>query len=140
MRKGYWSGSHTRHRLRYHLVFLPKYRRRVLRGKIAKRLLDLLYKACYTNKWWIHEINILQDHVHLIIQVHPKESVSYVTQKLKGGTSRILRKEFPEIQEFLWGDSFWADGYFAETTGKVSESQVIKYIKEQEAESMPQQG
>ena len=71
------------------------------------------------------------DHVHVLIQYHPRESIADVVQILKGGTSRVIRKEFPELEEFLWGDSFWADGYFAETVGKVNESIVERYIKAQ---------
>lgn len=132
----YWHGAHTKHRLLYHLVFLPKYRRRVLQGKVARRLQGLFYEACKVNWWWIDEIKILSDHVHMVIQVQPKESVSDVVQRLKGGSSKILRKEFPELEEFLWGESFWSDGYFAETVGRVNFDQIKKYIQENQ-ESMP---
>ena len=54
-----------------------------------------------------------------------------VVQIFKGGTSRVLRKEYPELEEFLWGESFWADGYFAETIGQVNEEIVKKYIRDQ---------
>jgi putative transposase len=128
----YWKGSHTKHKLQYHLVWIPKYRKRVLIGKIAIRLRQLLYEACRINRWWISEIAIQNDHIHLVIQINPSNSVSDVVQILKGGTSRIIRKEFVELEEFLWGDSFWADGYFAETVGKVDEAVVKKYIKEQQ--------
>jgi putative transposase len=103
----------------------------VLRGKIAVRLKWLLYEACKINRWWISEISIQEDHVHIVIQTNPRESVSEVVQILKGGTSRVIRKEFPELEEFLWGDSFWADGYFAETVGKVDEEVVKRYIRNQ---------
>ena len=69
--------------------------------------------------------------MHLIIQTKPKDSVAEVVQRLKGGTSRVIRKEYPELEEFLWGDSLWADGYFAETVGKVDEEVVRRYIREQ---------
>ena len=68
----------------------------------------------------------------MIIQMNPKDSVSDVVQILKGGTSRIIRQEFAELEEFLWGDSFWADGYFAETIGNVDEEVVRKYIRDQQ--------
>ncbi len=83
------------------------------------------------NRWWIEEIAIQVDHVHVLIQLKPRESLAEVIQILKGGTSRVIRKEFPELEEFLWGDSFWADGYFAETVGKVDEETVRKYIERQ---------
>ena len=83
------------------------------------------------NRWWISELSVQVDHVHLIIQTNPSDSVAEVVQKLKGGTSRVIRKEFPELEEFLWGDSFWADGYFAETVGSVDEDVVRRYIRQQ---------
>ncbi len=114
-----------------HLVWIPKYRRRVLRGKIAIRVRQLLNEACEVNRWQIREMSIQADHIHVIVQIKPSDSVSEVVQILKGGTSRVIRKEFPELEEFLWGDSFWADGYFAESIGQVSEDIVKKYIRDQ---------
>jgi putative transposase len=93
------------------LVFVPKYRKRVLQGEVAKRLEALLRQACEMNRWNLEEIAIQPDHVHLLVQVQPKYSVSYVVNILKGGTSRVLRLDFPELEEHLWGKSFWADGY-----------------------------
>lgn len=119
-----------------HLVFTPKYRKRVLRGKIASRLKGLFYEACKINEWWIDELKVLTDHVHMIIQIQPRYSVATVVQILKGGSSKVIREEFSELEEFLWGDSFWADGYFAESVGKVTYEQIKKYIRENE-ESMP---
>ena len=126
----YATGAHTRHRLQYHLVWIPKYRKRVLRGKIAIRLKKLMCEACRMNQWWISEIAIREDHLHIVVQVPPTYSVAEVVQIFKGGTSRKLRKEYPELEEFLWGDSFWADGYFAETVGEVNEDVVKKYIRQ----------
>ena len=127
----YATGAHTKHRLQYHVVWIPKYRKRVLQGKISIRLKNLMYEACKVNRWWISALSIVGDHVHMIVQIPPSVSVADVVQRFKGGTSRILRKEFPELEEFLWGDSFWADGYFAETVGQVNEEVVRKYIQQQ---------
>ena len=127
----YQTGAHTKHRLQYHVVWIPKYKKRVLRGKIAIRLKRLLYEACKVNRWWISEIGIQEDHLHIVIQTSPSDSLAEVVQILKGGTSRVIRKEFPDMEEFLWGDSFWADGYFAETVGKVDEEVVKRYIRNQ---------
>jgi putative transposase len=128
----YWTGAHTKHRIRIHLVWIPKYRKRVLRGKIAARVKQLLHQACSINKWLLSELCVHENHVHLLIQINPSDSVADVAKRLKGGSSRIIRKEFPEMEEFLWGDSFWADGYFAESVGKVDEEIVQKYIREQQ--------
>jgi putative transposase len=73
----------------------------------------------------------------MLVQVTPDISVAKIVQYFKGGSSRVIRKEFPELEEFLWGDSFWADGYFAETVGVAQEEMIKRYIREQ-TYSMPQ--
>jgi putative transposase len=83
------------------------------------------------NRWWIGKIGIQDDHVHLLIQLQADDSVAETVRVLKGGTSKVIRKEFPELEEFLWGDSLWADGYFAESIGRVDEESIKKYINEQ---------
>ena len=127
----YWTGAHTTHRLRFHLVFVPKYRGRVLEGPVAARLRELIGQACEVNGWEALELAVQPDHVHLLVQVPPRCSVPAVTKILKGGTSRVLRAEFPELSEFLWGTSFWAVGYFAVTVGTVEGEAVARYIREQ---------
>jgi putative transposase len=99
----------------------------------------LFYEAASVNRWAIHELSVQRDHVHILIQMGPDMSVARAVQLLKGGTSFKLRKEFPELEEFLWGDSFWADGYFAESVGTTQEEMVRKYIRDQENDdqSMP---
>lgn len=115
----------------YHLVWIPKYRKRILKGALKSRL-EFLFKQCAEmNDWEIEKLNVQVDHVHLLIQLKPTISVSKAIQLLKGGSSRVVRKEFPELEEFLWGDSFWADGYFAETVGRVNEHMIRKYIQDQ---------
>ena len=126
-----WKSSHSIHRLNYHIVFIPKYRRKILYGKLNQRIQELLYEAAKANKWFIHELSINKDHVHLMIQLPPNITVSKAVMYLKGGTSRIIRQEFPELKEFLWGDSLWQDGYFAETTGKLDEKMMRGYIRRQ---------
>ena len=127
----YWTGAHTKHKLMYHLVWIPKYRKRVLEGSILRRLEELFKECADMNRWRIDELNIQPDHVHMLIQLRPNVSVSKAVQFLKGGSSRIIREEFPELREFLWGDSFWADGYFAETAGSCNIEVIKKYIQNQ---------
>ena len=127
----YKTGASTKHRLLTHLVWCPKYRRRVLIGEVVIRLKELFEQAAEVNDWEIHELNIQKDHVHMLIQTNPRESISTVVQILKGGTSRVIRLECPELEEFLWGESFWCDGYFAESVGQVSELTIKNYIKNQ---------
>ena len=127
----YRIGSHTKYRLMYHLVWIPKYRKRVLRGKVAERLKELFYQCAEVNDWKIEELNIQLDHVHMMIQLKTTVSIAKAVQLLKGGSSRVIRKEFSELEEFLWGDSFWSDGYFAETVGQKNEAAIRRYIQNQ---------
>jgi len=118
-----------------HLVWCPKYRRRVLIGEVARRINDLFNQCCEINHWELHELAINKDHVHLLIQTRPSEKLSEVVQQLKGGSSRVIRQEFPKLEEFLWGDSFWGDGYFAESIGTQNESVIRRYIENQHNKS-----
>lgn len=81
-------------------------------------------------------MNIQPDHVHMLIQIKPRESVASVVQLLKGGSSKVIRSEFPDLEEYLWGDSFWSDGYFAESVGVTNEKVIKEYIKNQHATSI----
>jgi len=127
----YWQGSQTKRRLMYHLVWVPKYRKRVLTGKVAERIKELLHECADFQRWKIEELNIQSDHIHVLVRMRPEISVSKMVQLFKGKTSKVIREEFPELQEFLWGNSFWADGYFAETSGQINENNIREYIKNQ---------
>jgi len=127
----YWSSSHTKHRVMYHIVWVPKYRKRVLKGKIAARIKELILECVEVNRWEMHEINVQPDHVHILIQLKPDISISKAVQLMKGKSSRIIRKEFPSLQEFYWGDNFWCEGFFVETSGHSSEEAIKEYIKNQ---------
>ena len=129
--KKYWVGAHSKHRLMYHIVWIPKYRKRILKGKIVGRLTELFQQCAMINRWEIHELNIQIDHVHMLVQLRQDISVSRAVQLLKGGSSKKIREEYPELEEFLWGDSFWADGYFAESVGQINEAAMRKYIQNQ---------
>ena len=115
----------------YHLIWLPKYRRRVLEGAVKNRLKELFFECAEINGWKIVELNIQRDHIHMIVQLKQTNSVSKSMQKLKGGSSKVIRSEFPDLKEFLWGENFWSEGYFAETVGRVSEDMIRQYVKNQ---------
>ena len=127
----YWSGAHTRYRLMIHLVWIPKYRKRVLKGALAKRVEELIRECADAHRWKIEELNIQSDHVHLLVQFKANVSVSRMVQLFKGKSSRIIRLEFSDLKEFYWGSSFWSDGFFAETSGQCSEKEIREYIKNQ---------
>jgi len=100
-------------------------------GPLAARLYDLLRECAEVNDWTIDELNIQKDHVHMLIQLPPSASVSAAVKTMKGGTSKKIKEEFPELEELLWTDSFWAIGFFAESVGQVTEGRIKLYIKNQ---------
>ena len=129
----YWTGAHTKHRMLYHIVWIPKYRKRILKDAIARRIKELLVECAEVNRWRIDELSIQPDHIHMLIQLKPDISVSKVVQLFKGKSSYIIRKEFPKLEEFYWGRaaSFWCDGFFVETVGQVNEAKIKEYIRNQ---------
>ena len=125
----YWYGSHTKHRNMYHIAWIPKYRKKVLQGKVKARVEELLRECAEINDWAIQELNVQIDHVHLMIQLPPSISVSIAVNLLKGRASTLVRQEMShEIKHLLWGKDFWADGYFCATVGQCSEEMVREYI------------
>ena len=129
--KQYWTGAHTKHRLMVHIVWIPKYRKRILCGRLAKRIEELLRECADANRWSIEELNIQSDHVHMVLQFRPDMALSKIVQLFKGKSSRRVREEFPELEEFYWGTSFWGDGFFAETVGHCSLEKIKAYVKNQ---------
>ena len=115
----YWTGAHTKHKLMVHITWIPKYRKRVLKGAIAKRIEELLHECAEVNNWRIDELNVQPDHIHMLVQLVPSISISKMVQLFKGKSSRIIRQEFPSLEEFYWGDSFWGDGFFAENRRRI---------------------
>ena len=114
-----------------HIVWIPKYRKRILRELLAKRVEELIRECADINRWHVEELNIQPDHVHLVLQFRPDMAVSKMVQLFKGKSSKIIRKEFPGLKEFYWGDSFWGDGFFAETVGNCDLETIKNYVKNQ---------
>ncbi|CAN5141179.1 IS200/IS605-like element ISSod23 family transposase [soil metagenome] len=115
----------------YHIVWLPKYRRKILEGRVKELVAEVLQEVAVFNGWEIQEINVQVEHVHLMIQIPPNISVSTAVQFLKGRSSKVVKEEVPELKKYLWGNSFWADGYFSVTVGEVSEAKIREYILNQ---------
>jgi putative transposase len=129
----YWKSAHTKHRMIFHIVWIPKYRKRVLEGEVAKRIEELIRECVEVNGWEVKELNVQKDHVHLLVQLKPNVTVSKAVQLFKGKSSYIIRKEYPYLKEFTWcgSKSFWADGYFVDTVGQVTEEIIKDYIRNQ---------
>lgn len=117
--------------LKYHLVWCPKYRRKVLTGNIGIRLNELLYARAIELEMKILALEIMPDHVHVFIEADPVMGVAEIVNRLKGITSRVLREEFPELRTKL--PTLWSRSYYAGTVGYVSEETVCKYIESQKA-------
>ena len=131
--KGLKSGAQTKYDLRYHFVFIPRYRKRILRGKIAKRIEGMIKFACQVNEWEIYEIAVEIDHIHLYVGIQPKYSPSHVMKIIKGGSSKKIREIYPELDEIYWGENttFWADGYMVKSVGAITDKVISQYIQQQ---------
>jgi len=128
----YKSGSHTRYDIKYHIVWITKYRKPVLSGEVAERVRELVRQICMANETVIVKGHVSKDHVHILVSSPPSLSVSKLVQKLKGTTSYKLLREFPTLHKKFWGQHFWARGYFVATTGTVTDKVIMEYIENQD--------
>jgi putative transposase len=127
----YRKTSHAVYDLKSHLVWITKYRKPVLRGQIGLRLRDLLRQTCETLDVYIEKGHVAVDHVHLLVSVPPMVSVSDLVQRLKGRSSRRMLDEFGELKRQFWGQHLWARGYFAASSGNVTDEIIAQYIENQ---------
>ena len=127
----YRKTSHAVYDLKYHLVWITKYRKPVLRGEVGLRLRELVRQTCATLDVYILSGHIALDHVHLLVSVPPSVSVSELMQRIKGRSSRRMLEEFGELRRQFWGRHLWARGYFAASSGNVTDEVVKQYIESQ---------
>ena len=130
--QSYKSGSHTRYDLKYHIVWITKYRKPIMIGQVAERLRDLIRQICQANEVSIIKGHVSKDHVHLMVSASPTISISSLVQKLKGTTSHKLFSEFAHLKRQYWGQHLWARGYFVATTGTVTDEVIMDYIANQD--------
>jgi putative transposase len=130
----YRHGSHTVYACQYHFVFIPKYRKPVLRGEVGTRLRDLVREICKTLDIEILQGHVRPDHVHLLLSVPPTLSPSRVMNAIKGKSSTRLMREFRSLNRTFWGRHLWARGYFVATSGNVTDEVITKYIADQDVE------
>ena len=124
--------SHVIWHYQYHIVWVPKYRYRVLRGRIKEEVRKTLIVQAERLGCHIVELNIQEDHVHLLVKVPPKISISVLMGTLKGKSAIRVFNQFPELKRRpYWGNHFWAQGYCVDTVGLDSEM-ILKYVKYQE--------
>ena len=102
-----------------------------MRGDIAERLRDLIREICKTKDVEIIKGHISKDHVHIFVSVPPHISISELVKSIKGKSSRKLMMEYKRLSKAFWGRHLWARGYFAASSGNVTDEVIIKYIEEQ---------
>ena len=129
----YESLSHTKWECKYHVVFIPKYRRKVLYGELRQHLGDMFRKLALQKESRIEEGHLMLDHVHMMISIPPKYAVSQVVGFIKGKSAIHLARTYGERKRNFVGQHFWARGYFVSTVVR-DEAVIREYIRKQEAE------
>ena len=127
--KEYRYQGHTVTRLTVHLVWVTKFRYKVLTGGIQKRCRELLIQICDAEDVRVLGGVVSKDHVHMHIEYPASQSISNLIKRLKGRTSRLLQREYTELQKRYWGKHFWAIGYGAWSTGNITEKVIEEYLK-----------
>ena len=115
---------------KYHVVWCPKYRRKVLTGEIEERLRELIIQRCEETDIEIIEMEIMPDYVHLLIEVDPQYGINRAVRSIKGFSSHTLRKEFPSLKSRL--PTLWTNSYFVSSVGGAPKSAITQYIENQE--------
>ena len=127
----YKKMSHAVYDIKYHFVWITKYRYKVLEGAIAYRLRELLRQGCDARGIEIVKGSISKDHVHMLLSCPTELSPSKIMQYLKGRSSHLIQDEFPALKKRYWGQHMWARGYFCATVGNVDEETIQHYIENQ---------
>ena len=117
-----------------HLVWIPKYRKKVLVGAVAVRVRDLIRQIAMEHELAILSGKVARDHVHVFVSYRAHQDISTIVQLLKGISSRVLLQEFAHLRKMFWGRHFWARGYLAVTSGTITDEMVQEYIGGQEGE------
>ncbi|GIH97930.1 IS200/IS605 family transposase [Planobispora siamensis] len=113
----------------FHVVWCPKYRRRVLGGQIEARLKELIREVITDKQAWLIELEVMPDHVHLLVEVDPQYGIHRLVKAIKGRSSRVLRQEFPSLTSKL--PTLWTNSYFVATVGGAPVDVVKRYVENQ---------
>lgn len=125
----YKSNNNVIYSCKYHVVWCPKYRRKVLTNGVEVRLKELIEETCIKLNVEIIEMEIMSDHVHLLIDVEPQYGIHKVVKQVKGYSSRILRNEFPWLRSRI--PTLWTNSYFVSTVGGDPLAVIKEYIEHQ---------
>ena len=128
------KSSHVQYDIQIHIVWTTKYRYKVLTGKVALRVRELIRQGCNSMDVTIIKGSIGKEHIHLLLSIPPSISVSKLIQQLKGKTSRVLLIEYKDLKKRYWGQHLWAAGYFCRSVGYVTQEIIKDYIENQSDE------
>jgi putative transposase len=124
--------SHVVYQCSYHIVWCPKYRFRIMKGGVAKYVEQSIRSLCEWKSVDVLELNVREDHIHAVVSIPPKLSISELMGILKGKTAIKLFKSYPALKSKpYWGDNFWSRGYCVSTVG-LDEKKIRRYVKYQE--------
>ena len=129
----YRSLSHSKWECKYHVVFIPKYRRKLLYGRIRQELGEVFHRLCSQKGSKIEEGHLMPDHVHMMLSIPPKYAVSQVIGFIKGKSAIHIARSYGERRRNFVGHHFWARGYFVSTVGR-DEAVIRRYIQDREKE------
>jgi putative transposase len=138
--ENYRKTSHSVYDLKYHLVWITKYRKPVFFGDVAIRLRELIREICRSMDIEIIKGHVSKEHVHLFVSIPPQLSISKVMGQIKGKTSRKLLSEYRRLSKEFWGRHLWARGYFAASSGNVTDEVILQYIATQDIEGRARDG
>jgi len=138
--QNYRKTSHSVYDLKYHLVWITKYRKPVFFGDVASRLRKLIREICKSLEVEIIKGHVSKDHVHLFVSVPPQLSISKVRGRIKGKTSRKLLSEYRRLSKEFWGRHLWGRGYFAASSGNVTDEVIMQYLATQDLEERTHDG
>jgi putative transposase len=127
----YQSSAHAIYGTKYHVVWVTKYRYKILRERVAERARDLIRQICEAREVVIVREAISPDHVHMLLSATPQIAPAKLVQYIKGRSSRKLQEEFLELRKRYWGQHLWARSYFCATVGAVDEKTIREYIENQ---------
>ena len=129
----YGSLNHTKWECKYHVVFIPKCRRKVLYGELRQHLGTVFRTLAQQKECQVEEGHLMPDHVHMLLEIPPKYAVSQVVGYIKGKSAIHVARTFMERKRNFVGQHFWARGYFVSTVGR-DEAMIREYIRHQEVE------
>ena len=130
-RKPYHSASHCKYLIQYHIIWCPKFRFSVLHGKADMTLKQILQKICEDYGYRIKELEVMPDHIHLLLDCKPQFFISDMIKIMKGNLARQLFLAHPELKRELWGGHLWNPSYCAVTVSDRSREQIMAYIEGQ---------